>query len=86
MTGSEFESPEVPASLLINAGFPVGATVTHLIRARWWRSVDARRGAGYSRRYRIRRRKQFRQPFVYVPNDITHVPHTVVRNGCGGVA
>lgn len=59
-------------SLLADARIPMGATVTPILQARHWRSVDARRGIGFSRRQRVRARKQFREPWVYVPNDITH--------------
>lgn len=77
----EIEAPEIPASKLISAGHPPGATVTHILRARWWRSVDERKGAGYSMRHRIRRRKKFREAFTYVPNNVAHVPHRITLGG-----
>jgi len=58
-------------SRLADARHPMGATFTHIYRAKAWRSIDARHGVpGYARRQRIRTRLSMRPPFVYVPNVI----------------
>jgi hypothetical protein len=52
-------------SRLADARFPMGATVTHIYRAKRWRSQDERNGEGYARRQRIRKRKAQREPIVF---------------------
>jgi hypothetical protein len=59
-------------SRLAEARIPMGATLTHIYRAKRWRAVDAVKGAGYSRRSRIRARNAARPAFVYVPQVIVH--------------
>lgn len=62
----------VTHSRLADAGIPMGATITHIFFPRVWRRVDALRGEGHSRRWRIRARRKQREPFVYVPNIVEH--------------
>lgn len=55
-------------SKLAEAKIPMGATVTDISEAARWRDF----GKDWHRRLRIRARKIFREPWAYVPNDITH--------------
>jgi hypothetical protein len=59
-------------SRLAEARIPMGATVTHIYRARRWRLTDSIFGEGYARRSRIRARTAARPAFVFVPNEVIH--------------
>jgi hypothetical protein len=71
-------------SLLADAGIPMGATVTHIYRARHWKSLDAKNGRGYARRLRIRSRKRRRESWTYEHRAIEFKPHTIVLGRSGG--
>lgn len=69
-------------SKLADARIPMGATVTHIYRAKLWRRIDERKNEpGYARRQRIRIRKARREPIVFDPfmrtSDTRAVSRTV---------
>jgi hypothetical protein len=70
-------SEYVPRSRLADAKIPMGATVTHIYRAKHWRNLDARNGDGYARRMRIRIRKLLRAPIVFDPVMLVNDPRAV---------
>ena len=80
-------------SRLADAKIPMGATMTHIYRARAWRRIDEKRGEGYARRTRIRIRKAQREPIVFDhsfalndPRRVHNTPRTVPPSHKGRVA